>query len=333
MLGGSADTVARKLFVPVTSTSPGSSASGTQALRSAATGTLGPYGSITLTPDQGNVVAEDTLHFSLSHVYPSSTSSRIRGFLGLNDPIPPVSIDPFVSGVPLGNSTVGTITTSAGFGLDYRAPQCEPSLNPVNIKVIAEAPGAATILRAILMIIPKRWYVDIKYELERTCADEPLYSYHVERGHELSSFELRDRQVANFTSGPFHERSNNPATWCPGVVRGSMCDQPRPTDVNNVQLTDMTGSLLGPNLLQPEFHLTVGADFPSAVVFEFDCHGANGVVHEKFSPPMGVTGHRSGTASFVFFPGATLTWELPRTPGLQITGESVKAELHPRPCP
>jgi hypothetical protein len=48
---------------------------------------------------------------------------------------------------------------------------------------------------------------------------------------------------------------------------------------------------------------------------------------------MGVTGHQSGTASFVFFPYDTLRWELPRTPGLQITGESVKAELHPKPCP
>jgi hypothetical protein len=98
--------------------------------------------------------------------------------------------------------------------------------------------------------------------------------------------------------------------------------------VGNLELTDVTGSLVGQGL-NPQFNLDVTADFPaSGAYFSWTC------VPEPPAQPYTRTEALSPAipahASRQFLvPYSTLTWSL----SIPQTGETVTVTLTPKPCP
>jgi hypothetical protein len=327
ILGGSVDPVSRTLRVPITSTAPGPASAGQGRIpqRAAQSGTVGPYGSATVFPTERSVAEDDTVQLALNYVGPSSSGSSTPGYAGLSYIAPPGLTATWQINGSFGSGAISP--TPSGLIATYTAPRCLPVINPVTVQVAARvANGPVNLSIALIRIIAKRWSIEVTYKLEHTCPAN-LYSFSIERDTG-GSFEIHDGLVRNYLRGPFHGRGIVPAMWCPGVADSTICTQPQVSPVGNLELTDVTGSLVGQGL-NPQFNLDVTADFPaSGAYFSWTC------VPEPPAQPYTRTEALSPAipahASRQFLvPYSTLTWSL----SIPQTGETVTVTLTPKPCP
>ena len=284
ILGGSVDTVARKLVVPVTSTSPGpaSSGSGRVPQRSSTTGTLGPYGSVTLSPSEYAVAEDDVVFFNLTYAGPSSTQSTTLGFVLLaTGGLASNAITTWsVNGIPSGNAVVGTIRpTPSGIAADYTAPSCVPAINPVSVYVSVEIPhGPYTLVRAQIRIIPKRWFINVFYRSDQPCSGN-IFSVNFCRSHQNGEFRIGNGgRIGSYLIGNFHDPRTEPTPWCPSF--GGGCTQPVLSQIGDLNITDVAGFLDGRGVdgrgRNPTFELTISASVPGTGAFgTFTC-GSHG---------------------------------------------------------
>jgi hypothetical protein len=322
ILGGSVDPVTRTLRVPVTSTSPGpASAGGSRVpLRVVANGTVGPYAAASIAPAQYSLAEEGTVQLVLNYVGPSSSGSSTPGYAAISSTAPPgLTADWDIS------SGEGQISAQpSGLLARYTAPRCVPNVNPVTVQATARVPGGSVQLStALIRIIPKRWYIDLTYRVERECSGFSLsvYSFYFEQSHTFSTFEILDNLVRNFAPGPGHVNTEGPAVWCP--PGGAGCTNPELSLPGDLQVTDVTGSFNGAGL-SPRLDLIVTATFPgTAAKYTFRC--GNNTIEEPVDHAFPAHGPHPVSVRA----GNPGIWSI----SILHTGESAEVQVRPRPCP
>jgi hypothetical protein len=333
ILGGSVDPVTRTLRVPVRSTSPSPASAGGEMVpqRTAQSGNLGPYGSVMLNPAGYSVVEEDTVQLGLIYVGPSSTQSAAPGFSAFTQALPNGAAIHWVVNHFTGED-VGTLA-SDGLQINvYTAPRCVPRRdNPVLIQVsvaVDQGQLPATVFTRIL-VIPKRWYLDVTYRVEHTCSAY-LYSYYFEQSHTFNEFSIQDNLVRNFVRGPGHTQTEFPAAWCPGTTPEVNCTPPKLTLPGDLEVLDVTGTFDGGNRdpflgLDPLFDLHGTVDFPGTDAFyTWTC----GNPPEPFRQPVPTAFPRQATRDI-----QVLYRNQGRSIFIPETGETVTVTLRPRTCP
>ena len=318
ILGGSVDPVTRTLRVPVPSTSPGPASAGARRipLRAAANGNVAPYASVSIEPAERSVAEEGQVQLAVNYAGPSSSASSSPGYAAISYAAPPGLTAEW-------NITAGQIATVGPVLATYTAPRCVVTRrNPVRVQASVRDPnGRVYIALAHILVIPKRWYIDVSYRVQRACpqgSGQSLYSFYFEQSHTFSTFEIVDNVVRNFTRGPGHTNTEGPAVWC----LDTGCSQPQVTLVGDTEVTDVTGGLLGQGL-NPTFDLFVSADFPgTGAFFTFTC--GTGQITEPVEHALPGSATRQ-----IQIPFSDKTWSIT----IPHTGETVTVNLRPRPCP
>lgn len=331
ILGGSIDPVARTLFVPVTSTSPGPgpASGGRAAMRSAANGNLGPYGSATLSPGRAAVVVGKTKSLQVTVVGPSSTNGSAGG-LGMLHPgglTENVLVTWYVDRVQFGNGVVGTLIPSpspAGPDAVYLAPSCPPRTNPVRVDAHVLVNTSLTWVGTVIRIIEKDWKIVVTYRSQSLCLLRAAWSLDYSRSHD-GTFSIDEQlQVTDYLAGLTHQNPTTPA-WCPGFG-GDDCAQPAlVSEIGDLNLNDVTG-----RLIDDYFLLTVTAEVPgTGAKITFKC----GTSSEKVIEPVAHGAPPVAVQEFlVRFPALdeTLNFVYPTS----IESATVKlTPFHPSGCP
>jgi hypothetical protein len=84
-------------------------------------------------------------------------------------------------------------------------------------------------------------------------------------------FRLRNNQVVTYTPGVEHDARTERTPWCPGFQG---CEEPRLVTVSDLDLTNVIGSLVRTDTLDPDFALTLSANIPAAGAYvAFTCGG------------------------------------------------------------
>jgi hypothetical protein len=275
ILGGSVDTVARTLSVPVSSTSPGPqpARAGHFPASASANGNLGVYGSVKLSPRGAVVPVRGEKAFALSFVGPSSTQSTALGFVLLATGGLAANVDTswYANGVILGNGREGTIFPSGThITADYSAPLCKPPLNPVRIAVRVDLLGSAatTWVQARVRVIEKDWRIDVAYTVDSSCSGSPppapAWSVGFTRGHN-GAFRLDEQsQVVDFLAGLTRPSLTSASAWCPGF--GQFCTQPSLSPIGDLNLNDLRGTLFGDEP-GPYWSFALDTEVPGAGAF------------------------------------------------------------------
>ena len=328
ILGGSVDPVARAVRVPISSTSPGPAPanSGRVPQHVAQNGVVGPYGSPKLTPETYSVTEDDTVQMALTYVGPSSTQSTATGFAPISFTAPPgLNVVWQING-SFGSGTISP--TPSGILAVYTAPRCLPIINPVTVQASSRiGNGPVVFSTAQIRIIPKRWTIDVTYKIEQPCSGGYLYPISIERTHDLSSFSISQGTVTNFIRGPGHTRGTIPLSWCPNVDEAHVCDTPILSQIGNLDLTSVTGTLLARNTLDPIFHLNLTAEVPGdGAAVEYTCMAGGHSEHRVDFLFRVIPAHAQQT---VDTPLSSLVWQYSQP----FTGESIELKLTPVSCP
>gem|GEM_PF-2316572 len=291
ILGGSVDSLTRTLRVRLSSTSPRSTpAAGGQAPQRSSRNddwAFGPYAAVVINPEESSVVEGDTQNLEADFVGPSSTHSALDGVVVLRG-IPSSSrvllnwrVNGYINGTYPGQSgEFGTIAPGLSeVFATYTAPRCVPGNPIVEISATASLRDGNGFVGAWLdargarfRIIPKRWVIDLFYSLSTPCNVGFVFSVDFCRSHVFSTFVLQNKAVDSFRPGPDHsDQRTGPSAWCVA----SPCDQPRLVTSREVNVTDLAGTLVETNTLNPSFLLTISSDLPGQndAKVEFSCQG------------------------------------------------------------
>jgi hypothetical protein len=289
--GGSVDPIARTLFVPVSSTSPGPqpAARGRVPLRATGTGNLGPYGSVRLDPEKAAVPVGGRKTFVLTFVGPASSAARPGFFLLVNGQAQIFDSTWYANGVPFGNGVEGTIFNSSVTNGEYTAPRCKPPINPVwlGVHVSVVGSGTATNVGARVRIIEKDWKIVVTYRSQSLCSARAIWSLDYSRSGE-GAFSIDEQlQVTDYLTGLTHENTTTPA-WCPPFF-GDGCT---PLVLSGTPIGDLIVNELTGRLIDDYFLLTVTAEVPgTGATITFQCLNPPQTVMEPVAhgaPPVAV---------------------------------------------
>jgi hypothetical protein len=284
ILGGSLDTVARTVTVPISTATPSAtSTTGRVPQRAAATGNLAPYGSVRIDPKSAAVPVRGHVHLALSFVGPSSTATRSRLFFELGGSFAQNAVsDWYVNGVLLGNGIEGTIFGTATHDAEYTAPNCKPPINPVYIGAAVRVTGgllgpASTVVGARIRVIERDWTIVTTYRSQSLCSLGFIWSLDYSRSHN-GAFSLDDDgNVIDYLPGLNHSQTTTPA-WCPGFdPQGCSQLTLAGAPIDDLVVSQVNGRLVS-TLQGPAFDLTLRADIPGTGAYvQFTCPG-----HEPF---------------------------------------------------
>lgn len=339
LLGGAVDPVARTLFVPVLSTSPGpaTASRGRAPMAAVADGNLGPYGSVRVDPGRSAVPINGTKALALTYVGPSSTGNLPFGFSPLRpgglaqNALAQWSVADIYGAGPGG---VGRITTSSSTGATYAAPPCPPSGsdNPVRINVtVSLAATGAQVARigAWVRIVERDWQIEVIYRQFAHCGGIGLpgvgvWTIDYTRGHD-GAFSLNDQlQVIDYLPGLTHQRTTS-SMWCQNS--GANCTQPVLSTIGDLVLADVEGDYRA-TTPRPFFILLARLQIPgTGAKISFSCGG------QPFELPIF---HGAQTAETVGFSLQHPDYELPvrfeYPGGLETVYAQVKP-IKPTGCP
>jgi hypothetical protein len=284
ILGGSLDTVARTVTVPISSATPSAtSTTGRVPQRAAATGNLAPYGSVRIDPKSAAVPVRGHVQLSLSFAGPASTASRSRLFFPLGGSFAQnVDTAWYVNGILLGNGIEGTIFGAADQTAGYNAPNCKPPINPVYIGATVSVVGgglgpASATVGARIRVIERDWTIVTTYRSQSLCSLGFIWSLDYSRSHN-GAFSLDDDgNVIDYLPGLNHSQTTTPA-WCPGFdPQGCSQLTLAGAPIGDLVVSQVNGRLVS-SLQGPAFDLTLRADIPGTGAYvTFTCPG-----HEPF---------------------------------------------------